>query len=485
MSDLMQAVVGVCGAGAMGVGIAQVALQAGHAVVVLDTNEAALGAGEAALARSLAGLVKRGRLEETQVAAMMARVSWSTAVEALAGAGLVIEAIVENEAIKADLFARIEAVTDPQTVLATNTSSLSVTRLGAGLLRPSRFLGLHFFNPAAVMKLVEVVPGPETEAALGEQAQALMIAWGKTPVRVCDVPGFIVNRVARPYYAEGFRAWAEQVAAPEVIDALLKAAAGFRMGPLELADMIGHDVNYAVARSIHDAYFGQTRFTPQLAQGQLVDAGRLGRKSGRGVFDYAAAVPSAGPAPSRKIPRRIAIGPGVELALADRLATAGAVFSDAPAGCIDVDGVLVARSDGRMAASRSAEYGKPFVVLDWMEPGTETVGFSVCGDRARSAAQALVSAAGWTGYELADRPGLLVLRVLAQLANAAADAVRDRVAEASGIDRAMKAGANYPFGPLAWADRYGRAALIRTLDNIATETGEALYRPSEYFRRAG
>ena len=476
--------VAVCGAGAMGSGIAQVAAQAGHSVVVFDTSDAALARGRTGVETSLASLIDRGRLSFAAAEAVAGQIAWTSRIEDIGPAGLVIEAIVEDAGLKAQLFDRIEAVVADTAILATNTSSLAVTVLAAARAAPARFLGLHFFNPAPVMKLVEVISGTETEPGVVDEAMRLRSAWGKSAIRVRDVPGFIVNRVARAYYAEGFRALGEGVARPEVLDALFRRAAGFRMGPLELADLIGQDINFAVARSVHDAYSGATRFTLQPAQRTLVEAGRLGRKSGRGVYDYdIGGAPTVDGSGESLTPGHIFIGAEVDPILAELVGHAGGVHGAAPSGCIEADGVLVAISDGRFAATWAAQHGKPVVLLDWGARDADACGYAVSAPPARAFARGLLAAIGRDAFELADRPGLVVLRTLGQLANAAADAVLDRVAEPVEIDQAMRFGANYPLGPLAWAEAYGHARLIRTMENIARETGEAIYRPSEYFRR--
>jgi 3-hydroxybutyryl-CoA dehydrogenase len=458
--------IAVCGAGAMGAGIAQVAAKAGHAVVVYDVAEGPLERGRAMVEAGLKSLVKRGTLDEGGAAEVAGRVRWTTELAELAPAGLVIEAIIEDAAIKGDLFAKLEAVLAADAAIATNTSSLSVTALAARLERPERFLGMHFFNPAPVMKLVEVVAGAATDPALAAAITELATAWGKVAVPVRDVPGFIVNRVARPFYGEGWRALDEGVAEAAGIDHALRACAGFRMGPLELGDLIGQDINFAVARSVYEAYFGRGRFTPQLAQGAMVAAGRLGRKTGRGVYDYGEGAVKAEP---HFLETVLDIEPVPEGAPAE--------------GIVEVEGVLIGRSDGRMAASVAAALDKPVALHDWARPDSDTMVFALSTPDAASAAAAFARRAGKKAMVIADRPGMLVLRTLAQLANSAADALRDRVADAEGIDRAMMNGANYPFGPLAWARQFGPAALVQALTNIAEETGEEMYRPSEALRR--
>jgi 3-hydroxybutyryl-CoA dehydrogenase len=238
------------------------------------------------------------------------------------------------------------------------------------------------------------------------------------------------------------------------------------MGPLELGDLIGHDINFAVAASVYEAYFGRTRFAPQLGQGALVAAGRLGRKTGRGVYDYAEGA-------SRPEPHFL------DSTLEVEPSASGAP----PEGIVELDGVLIGRSDGRMAASVAAEVGRPVALYDWARPDSEVMVFALSAPEAASAAAAFARREGRKAMVIADRPGMLVLRTLAQLANAAADALRDRVADADGIDKAMMNGANYPFGPLAWARDFGPAALVQVLSNIAEETGEDMYRPGETLRR--
>lgn len=452
----------------MGAGIAQVAAQAGHKVVVFDQNEDALARGRNIVAKGLGALVKRAKLTDADAAEIAARCMWTLDLGALAKAGLVIEAIVEDAAVKRALFERIEASVADDAVIATNTSSLAVTSLAAGLKRPSRFLGLHFFNPAPAMKLVEVIAGAETDASLAASAKSLMEAWGKTAVIARDVPGFIVNRVARPFYGEGWRALEEGAADAATIDFLYRDLAGFRMGPFELGDLIGHDVNDAAANSVFNAYHGRTRFTPSLMQRRLVEAGRLGRKSGRGVYSY---TDDEKPAPSFA-------------------ATAGGAVDPSPLARLmrgettTRDGVLVRLTDGRTAAATSLEEGKPVALLDFVsDPATSTsFAFASSGARAESAALALARDFGKNAARLTDRPGLLVFRTLLQLANCGADAVRDGVATSEGVDLALMNGVNYPFGPMTWAGKFGFGRVVSALDAIAEETGEATYRPSEWLR---
>jgi len=464
--------VAICGAGAMGSGIAQVAAQAGCEVAVFDVQPAALADGEARTIAAIEGLVARGKMDAAAGQAVLARFRWTDDLATLADADLVIEAIIEDAAIKADLFAGIEAIVGPEAIIASNTSSLPISRLARGLAKPERFVGMHFFNPAPVMKLVEVVSGAATSPDVAEAVRSVATAWGKVAIPVADVPGFIVNRVARPFYAEAFVATAEGVA-PATVDALIRAA-GFRMGPLELADLIGHDVNFAVASSVHASYFGRTRFVPQIGQAALVDAGWFGRKTGRGVYRYDGGAPAA----ARE---EDAFGvPSVAQQHAAQEFRAGT-----PGGRFECDGIVMGTTAGATARAEALSRGRPVALFDWFAAeGTGPVGFAASEPAAVECAQSVLAALGRHGRVVADRPGLVVMRTLAQLANAAADAVFERVSDEAGIDAALRYGANYPFGPLAWADRIGRRQLVTLLDAIATETGEAMYRPSLYLRQS-
>lgn len=475
---------GVVGAGAMGAGIAEVAAAAGHRVVVLDVGAAALDRGRAIIDASLGARVRRDTLTRDAADAIKARLSFTQDMADMAPCLLVIEAIVEQTAAKAALFARLESVLAGDAVIASNTSSLPISGLATSLARPDRFVGLHFFNPAPAMKLVEVVAGNVSDPGLMPVLLELMRRWGKVPVAAADVPGFIVNRVARPYYAEGFLALGEGLEAA-AIDHALKTAGGFRMGPLELADLIGHDVNFAVASSIHGAYAGRTRFRPQPAQKALVDAGRLGRKTGLGVF-RAGEKPAIPLEPDAAAPQSLRFAPGPS-ALHEAARQAGLHISvdDAlPAGTIIIDEIALRPGDGRSAAALSAGDGQTRIMLDTARDfaRTPTLVASLADPDDRAARVAFAGFARALGREalvLPDRPGGLVLRVLAQLANAAADAVADKVAGADGIDAALIHGANHPQGPLAWARQAGTEQVRAVLRHIADGTGDRIYQPGE------
>jgi 3-hydroxybutyryl-CoA dehydrogenase len=483
--------VGIAGAGAMGAGIAQVAAMAGHEVRLYDARPEAAQAAVTAIRATLAQLAQKGKIPADAASAAGARLQPAPAIGHFAGCGLVIEAIVEELAPKQQLLRAVEAVVGPECLLATNTSSLSLAALAAGLRAPRRLAGMHFFNPAPRMELVEIVAGVATDPAVAAALEALARAWGKTPVRARATPGFIVNRAARPFYGEGLRLIAEQAAAPATLDALLRDAGGFRMGPCELTDLIGQDVNFAVTRTVWEALFHDPRFTPSLVQQELVEAGWLGRKTGRGFYDYSpgAAAPEAALEPPAPAPARIAV-------------TGEDAWSEALARRLERGGIKVARhphlpaeavlhvSDGRTAAELEAagERPQPTVVvdvaLDYVTATRIAAAASPhCGESAWAEAVGALQAAGFAVTRLPDLPGLAVLRTLAMIINEAADAVHYGVASRADVDLAMRKGVNYPLGPFAWAERLGAARVRTAMAALAAFYGEDRYRPSPGLRR--
>ncbi len=485
------AVVAVVGAGAMGAGIAQVAAVAGHHVRLLDNRPDVAARAVAGIRAQLGKLAEKGRLTATDAAAAGMRLIPAHEIADLAAAGLVVEAIVEDLAEKRALLADLEGIVGRDCILCTNTSSISVTAIGAALRHPERLAGLHFFNPVPLMALVEVVSGLATDPAVAETLFATAAAWGKTPVHAKSTPGFIVNRVARPYYAEALRLAQEGAADCATIDAVMREAGGFRMGPFELMDLIGLDVNLAVTRSVWRAFFHDPRFLPSLLQQDLVDAGRLGRKSGRGFHDYreGATQPVAASEPAQPAPAKIALcgTSTVTAALAARLAAAGVACERRAASdgrIAEADAAVLYVSDGRSATRRAAESGVADTVLidlalDYATATRIAVAAAEqCRPAAISSAVGLLQAAGIAVSRFNDVPGLAVMRTVAMLANEAADAVNQGVCSAAAADSALCLGANYPRGPLAWADAIGLPVVRDVLANLGTTYGEDRYRIS-------
>lgn len=488
--------IAVIGAGAMGAGIAQVAASAGHPVKLLDNRPGAAAQAVQGIVAQLNRLAEKGKLTAQAAQDTSARLSAAAQLSDLADCGLVIEAIVEDLQAKRKLFLDLEATVSKDCILASNTSSISITAIGAVLARPGRLAGLHFFNPAPLMALVEIVSGLGTEREIAERLYASAAAWGKTPVHTRSTPGFIVNRVARPYYAEALRLLQEGAADPATMDACMREAGGFRMGPFELMDLIGHDVNFSVTRSVWNAFFNDQRFLPSLIQQELVDAGFLGRKNGRGFYDYreGAAAPTPKTEPQSqamaalKTARVVICGESAAAqALSARLQSAGVASVAGPShdGRIaEVSGAVLYVTDGRTATRRAAAQSDRNVVLidlalDYSKAKRLAVSVAdQCTADAAAAAIGLLQAAGYAVSRFSDVPGLAVMRTVAMLANEAADAVNQGVCDVPSVDAAMRLGVNYPAGPLAWADQIGLGQIREVLGHLADSYGEDRYRIS-------
>ena len=499
--SLQGAPVLVVGAGIMGAGIAQVAAQAGHHVQLYDAR-----AGEAQLTvrklgASLDALVAKGKLQSDDVQATLGRIEPLMALEELHDIRLVVEAIVEDLAAKRALFQQLESLVTADCVLATNTSSISVTAIANGLEHPGRLVGMHFFNPVPQMKLVEVVSGLHTDSAVASAIFDLSRAWGKTAVHARSTPGFIVNRIARPYYAETLALLLEQAATPQVLDACLRAT-GFRMGPCELMDLIGHDTNFAVTQSIYQANFFDKRYMPSLVQREMVDGGLFGRKSGRGFYRY----------PEGLLPLPVAVheapvtagevtvhGVGVMADFLDLAATRAltaqgwgpARMHDSEWTGIEIDGARLVLTDGRTAAQLASAVGSADVaVFDRLlsvptNPGT-ALAFALppaASAAWRTQAPAWLAALGFAPLRVADSPGLVVARTVAMLINEAADAVQQGVCTPEGADAAMKLGVNYPAGPFEWLAAWSPVGVIGVLDALDGHYRGERYRASPWLRR--
>ena len=501
-SSLSGAPVLVVGAGIMGSGIAQVAAQAGHRVFLHDARAGAAADAKAKLQASLAALVAKGRMDAERAEQALARIEPVAALSEAAGAKLAVEAIVENLEAKRALFAELEAVLAEDAVLATNTSSISVTAIANGLKRPQRLAGMHFFNPVPLMKLVEVVSGLQTDCAVAEAVFELARAWGKVPVHARSTPGFIVNRIARPYYAETLALLLEQAATPQVLDACLRAA-GFRMGPCELMDLIGHDTNFAVTNSVYDANFQDKRFLPSLVQREMVAGGLLGRKSGRGFYAYPAGAPALpvalheAPATAREVTVH---GDGpvadfLEQAAARALEPQGwgpARVRDSAWTGLAIDGARLVLTDGRPAREMAralgvadvAVFDRPLVLPAAHGTALAHAVAPQAGTAWRTQAAAWLAALGFAPLPVADAPGLVVARTVAMLVNEAADAVLQGVCSPEGADAAMKLGVNYPAGPFEWLAGWSVAGVTGVLRALDAEYRGERYRTSPWLLRA-
>lgn len=491
----------VVGAGIMGAGIAQVAAQAGHTVRLFDMREGAAAAAKSKLAATFDGLVNKGKLDGAAAQAALSRIEPITALEQAAGVALAVEAIVEDLAAKRALFQQLETLLGADAVLATNTSSISVTAIANGLQRPERLVGMHFFNPVPLMRLVEVVHGLRSDPEVAQAVFDLAEAWGKTAVHAKSTPGFIVNRIARPYYAEALALLQERAATPEVLDAALRGA-GFRMGPCELMDLIGHDTNFAVTNSVYDANFQDKRYQPSVVQREMVDGGLFGRKSGRGFYAYPEGAPPL-PGPPPKLahgPSQVTVhGSG---AIADALANAVAQAAARHPGhtCViarlsgsdwqgvEIDGARLVLTDGRTAGQIAAQlkrrdvamFDRPFQLPP--APGTP-IAFAVADEAWRDRAAGWLVELGFTPLHVADTPGLVAARTVAMLINEAADAVQQGVCSEAGADAAMKLGVNYPAGPFEFLSRWSVPEVVALLDALDHLYRGERYRVSPLLRR--
>lgn len=279
--------IGIIGCGTMGAGIAQVAATYGNKVIVIDTNETALQKAKESMSATVEKLVAKGKLLEATRNEIISNIAWTVSNQGLAEADIVIEAIIENLEIKQKLFAAIESIVPDTCILASNTSSLSVTSIASICKKPERVIGIHFFNPAAIMELVEIIPALQTSTETTVKAKKIIDSWNKKTVLAKDTPGFIVNRIARPFYSEAIRIYEEGIAGIETIDYALRTYGGFKMGAFELMDLIGHDVNYTVTETVWKSFYYDQKYTPSFSQKRLVEARWYGRKSGRGFYNYA------------------------------------------------------------------------------------------------------------------------------------------------------------------------------------------------------
>lgn len=492
MTDLRKAKVLVVGAGIMGAGIAQVAAQAGHTVQLFDVREGTALNAIGKLRSSLTTLVAKGKMQSADVDALLERIAPIARLHEAASCTLVVEAIVENVDAKRALWQQLEAIVADDCVLASNTSSISMTAMAQGLRLPQRLVGMHFFNPVPLMKLVEVVSGLHTARPVADAIFALAQHWGKVAVHARSTPGFIVNRIARPYYAEALALLQEQCTSPVVLDACLKAI-GFRMGPCELMDLIGHDTNFAVTQSVYQANFYDKRYVPSLLQRELVDGGLLGRKSGRGIYDYA-----EGAAHAQLATLATAAAPalsGVTLhgsearmdAWARRLSDAGVGFThdrNSDWTGLSTATLQLRQTDGRTATS----LGTQVAVFDMAfgSEGSRVLAWAPslrASAECKSEAQDWLSLLGYQPHQVADQSALIVARTVAMLINEAADAVQQGVCTVEGANQAMRLGVNYPAGPFDWLAAWSAQGVIDVLQALDAQYRGERYRVSPWLRQ--
>ncbi|MGJ7496131.1 3-hydroxyacyl-CoA dehydrogenase [Variovorax sp. RT4R15] len=488
--------IAVVGAGAMGRGIAQMAAQAGSEVLLVDSMPGAAERGLATLAEQWGKLHAKGRLEAAERDGLVARIRAVTTMQELAACDLVIEAIIEDLEVKRQLFRELETIVAPTAVLATNTSSLSVTAIARALQHPGRCAGFHFFNPVPLMKVVEVVAGFKTEPDVCARLAGYAEQMGHKAVQARDTPGFIVNHAGRGYGTEALRIVGEGVADYATVDQILKDQAGFRLGPFELLDLTGLDVSHPVMESIYHQYYEEPRFRPSVITAQRLAAGALGRKTGEGFYRYADGVmqqPPEAPAPlveklpifwiSPRAARRAELiklvhdlGGQIETGATPSTA---ALILVAPLG-FDVTTVAAVE---RLDATRT-------VGIDMLIDDAATKRRVLATNPAtridmRDAAHALFARDGKAVSVIRDSGGFVTQRVVATIVNIAADMCQQGVCSPADLETAVTRGLGYPQGPLAMGNLYGPTNMLEVLFNLQTVYGDPRYRPSPWLRRRG
>lgn len=487
--DSKHLVIGVVGAGLMGRGIAQIAAQAGIEVRIFDTRAGAAEEAVAAIAATFDTLAAKGKLDAGARDAAVARLRAATALADLAGSALVIEAIVENLDAKRALFCELESVVADDCLLATITSSLSVTAIASACRLPGRVGGFHFFSPVPLMKVVEVIDSAIGEARVGDALAGLARRLGHRPVRASDTPGFVVNHAGRGLLTEGLRVLGEGIAQPAEVDRILRAA-GFRMGPFELMDMVGLDVSRPVMESIYEQYYQEPRYRPSPIIRQRLAGGLLGRKSGRGFYTYADGKPV--PQPDTPLPPLAAIplwvdgsDPARRSALLARLALGCVIDDGARPGPDSACVVFPVGTDATSAALDAGLDPRRTLAIDplFMDSHISLMGTPITAQPYRDAVLAALGHGGASVTLIRDSAGCVAQRVVAMIVNIGCDIAQQRIATPADIDAAVTLGLGYPQGPLALGDRLGATTVLTILDRLHAFYRDPRYRPSPWLVR--
>ncbi|WP_250492519.1 3-hydroxyacyl-CoA dehydrogenase [Caballeronia sp. GAWG1-1] len=484
---------GIVGSGAMGRGIAQIATLAGLTVRLFDANPVALAAAREYLSETLSKLAAKGKIREADAHAALANVHDAQDASELADCDVIVEAIVENLDIKRELFRELEAVVSARCILASNTSSLSITAIAAGCSKPERVAGFHFFNPVPLMRVVEVIDGLRGDPRAGDSLMELARRIGHTPVRAKDMPGFIVNHAGRGMNTEGLRVASEGVASFADIDRIMREQAGFRLGPFELLDLTALDVSHPVMESIYHQFYEEPRFRPSPITGTRLAGGLIGRKTGEGFYRYADGKQIAPPeaeAPTR-LPKRVWVSRASQSAYeAVRALLPASVELDTDATPAS-DSLIVVTPlgfDATTAAVAEKLDATRVVAIDTLFPFDTAARRTIMTTPAttpamRDAAHALFAADGVPVSVIRDSTGFVAQRVVATIVNIGCDIAQQGIATPSDIDLAVMLGLGYPRGPLALGDALGAATILTILQNIHGVLGDPRYRPSPWLAR--
>ncbi|SEJ38124.1 3-hydroxybutyryl-CoA dehydrogenase [Azotobacter beijerinckii] len=482
------------GTGVMGTGIAQIAAQAGLEVKLFDTREGAAQNAHDNLAKTLAKLADKGKISQADAESTLARLEVADSLDALANCELVVEAIIERLEAKQALLKQLEAIIPADCILATNTSSLSVTSIACGCAHPERVAGFHFFNPVPLMKVVEVIDGLATDPQIGDCLQALAARMGYRGIRAKDTPGFIINHAGRAYSTEALQILKEGVAAPAVVDRILREGLDFRMGPLELFDLTALDVSHPVIEAIYNQFYQEPRYRPSPLTRQMLEAGHVGRKVGRGFYRYENGQ-MIGPPQSQPVPAVADLPPvwvGAEneqdrANLVGVLEKLGAQLENGEVPSSEA--LCLLAPYGIDAATAACRFGTDPARTLCIDPLLElsrhrTLMLTpVTRTDMRDAAHALLARDGIGVTLINDSVGFVAQRVLAMIVNLAGDIVQQRIASVDDLDEGVRLGLGYPQGPLAWGDSVGPQRLLNILERMTELTGDPRYRPGPWLRR--
>lgn len=493
MTDTLNTM-GLVGTGVMGAGIAQIAAQAGVVVRLFDAREGAAQSARDNLSGTFAKLVSKGKISQTAMEAALANLRVVEAIDDLGDCDLIVEAIVENLDAKRGLLQQLEGIVSPACILATNTSSLSVTAIATGCRHPERVAGLHFFNPVPLMRVVEVIDGLATARKVGDALLALVARIGHRGVRAKDTPGFIVNHAGRAYGTEALKMLDESIAERGDIDRILRDGAGFRMGPLELLDLTGLDVSHPVMESIYNQFYQEPRYRPSPLTRQMLVGGRLGRKTGHGFYRYENGQLINGPQP-QPVPT-VQQQPPVWIAtensedyerLSALVINLGAHLEHAAQP--SPEALCLLAPYGRDATSACVRFDTDpartlcIDLLTDLSRHRTLMQNPLTSPAMRDAAHALLAADGVGVTVIGDSVGFVAQRTLAMVVNLACDIAQQRIASVEDIDQAVQLGLGYPKGPLAWGDALGPRRILTILQRMSELTHDPRYRPSPWLRR--